>query len=593
MSNLKRETMQIVELDIPQCALTYGTGACTAVLGTDGVRKCYNTFATCQDKANFDKGVLTLRYAKDQAGLPKGEGILPALISVSTSAAEISLGSPDDRLGTLGKRARVTIKMRDFPYSDALTDKYQAERISGAAQTDEAGYNPLDRSTHFRKMRSRVQYFQDITARLKNGYVGDDIATIPSREFVVGEWAGPVSGTGVTIQALDPIDLTDDTKAVYPPTSTGKIGADIAETGLPTFDLATAGDGAQYDATGWATIGSEIVAYTISGDTVTITERATDGTEAASHAEGDSFQQAARFDGARLYDVADTLFTAAGTPASMIPIADWTTLANRWMALVRCTRIIPQPTGVKTLLNQLCNFGCLFCWDDLASEIKFIPNRALEVGEVPTPITDGANIIEGTLSRVDLPAQLLTQVWFHHGLKDPTASMSDNSNYSRIHIGINVELESEDALNQSRIKRIYQPWLGTSGNDAVAQAIATRFQNRYGVPQQKITCNLDIKDKSDTELAAYISVLTADMVDDTGNVKPTQMQVTSRDEIDPGHIVQITAQTFQFDGRFGYITENTRGIYTAATDAEKEQGTYMVDGTTLVFPDGTGPYVIF
>lgn len=53
MTNLNRELTQIVEMDIDRCLLTYGSSPCTAVLGTSGVRKCYNTFTTCQDKPNF------------------------------------------------------------------------------------------------------------------------------------------------------------------------------------------------------------------------------------------------------------------------------------------------------------------------------------------------------------------------------------------------------------------------------------------------------------------------------------------------------------------------------------------------------------
>jgi hypothetical protein len=37
--------------------------------------------------------------------------------------------------------------------------------------------------------------------------------------------------------------------------------------------------------------------------------------------------------------------------------------------------------------------------------------------------------------------------------------------------------------------------------------------------------------------------------------------------------------------------ENTANDYASATDDEKRLGNYAVDGGTLLFPDGTGPYV--
>lgn len=42
-------------VDVDRCRLRYGVSPCTAVLGTDGERKCFNTFDTCQDRINYDK----------------------------------------------------------------------------------------------------------------------------------------------------------------------------------------------------------------------------------------------------------------------------------------------------------------------------------------------------------------------------------------------------------------------------------------------------------------------------------------------------------------------------------------------------------
>ena len=48
---LDREPIELVEIVLPKCANTYGTGLCTATGSGDG--KCYNTRATCQDTANY------------------------------------------------------------------------------------------------------------------------------------------------------------------------------------------------------------------------------------------------------------------------------------------------------------------------------------------------------------------------------------------------------------------------------------------------------------------------------------------------------------------------------------------------------------
>jgi hypothetical protein len=48
------ERVLFVEIDQPFCTRTYGTAPCTAVLGTTGANKCYNTRKTCQSPANYE-----------------------------------------------------------------------------------------------------------------------------------------------------------------------------------------------------------------------------------------------------------------------------------------------------------------------------------------------------------------------------------------------------------------------------------------------------------------------------------------------------------------------------------------------------------
>jgi len=50
-------------------------------------------------------------------------------------------------------------------------------------------------------------------------------------------------------------------------------------------------------------------------------------------------------------------------------------------------------------------------------------------------------------------------------------------------------------------------------------------------------------------------------------------------------------QKFTFDKRYGFITENTRPLYTASSDAQKARGAYFVDENTLEVGDGGKPYV--
>lgn len=56
---------------------------------------------------------------------------------------------------------------------------------------------------------------------------------------------------------------------------------------------------------------------------------------------------------------------------------------------------------------------------------------------------------------------------------------------------------------------------------------------------------------------------------------------------------EITAETDEFDGRYAFIAPNDTPVYTSASDEQIELYAFIVDETTLLFPDGTGPYGIF
>lgn len=581
MSNLAREPLQIVEIDMDFCALTFGIAPCTAS-GAAG-SECYGTFKTCQDTANYDKSSLTLRFSKNQKTGIKGQIVFPALQSVSTNATEISLGSVDDRLGSLGKRARVNVNLKDFAWSDQKVDPYVSTRT----------YTPMEQGTFFGKMRARSPYYYGRALRVKNGYVGDSLASMPTRHYIITEWQGPDAAGNVQITAQDPLKLADADLAQCPTPSNGKLESDIS-TGLESFDLLPASVGDEYDASGYATIGSEVVQFTRSGDTITLTERGVDGTDAESHSEDDTFQQAYRVEDAKIYDVARVLLRDyAGVDTDFIPYGDWQDEIDEWLASARLTRTVTKPTAVKTLLSQIADLGIIFWWDEIGQEIKLRANRPVGLAETVTSLSDAVTVIEGTLQSEDLHKQRISQCWFYHGVISATGNDTDPENYKRLYVAVDQDAQGANEYDQTRIKQIFMPWLGRSGVTATAVAVTHRMVNRYRDTPQQVTFTADIKDKDELEVAALIEMTTRVVQDETGASNATQMQVTKSEEVQPGHRIEITAQTYQFRGRYGFITENARNDYASSSASEQANGTYIVDEGTLVFGDGSGPYVMF
>ena len=95
---------------------------------------------------------------------------------------------------------------------------------------------------------------------------------------------------------------------------------------------------------------------------------------------------------------------------------------------------------------------------------------------------------------------------------------------------------------------------------------------------------MDIEIRADVvSLKSYVST------DITGLESPVLTQVFYRKDDKSGHTVDVRLQRFQFDARYGVITENSRPRYNASTEAQKNKGTYIV-GPSLVFADGRPAY---
>lgn len=585
---MAREPITIVEIDYEGCSLTFGTLPCTAALSGAVVRKCYNTFATCKVKAVFAPVMKTLRFADARANLPKGATIFPALVSVSEYAATVNIAGTDDKAGPLGRRATVSVELADFPYHDRLTDAYQAQRISGAAQTDESGYDPAKRGTFFGRLKARWPYYTGRPLRVLQGFIdGGVLSGVITRNYILTDWAGPDDQGRVRLEARDVLDLADNERALAPKPSKGGLVADI--TAIATaLTLTPAGIGAaEYPASGRAVIGGEIVSYTRSGNVVTMTARGLAGTAAAAHAAADTFQQVLWFDGVRIDDALEILLRDyAGVPTSYIPkAAQWTPEVSRWLPQVLLRTHICQPTGVAKLLGELLVLGFSLFTNATGSSLLLKVNRPPD-GETVYDLSDRNDI--KAISSDDRNDRRLTEVVFFSVQIDPTKSASDAGNFRRGIGTYDLEAKSARAFGDTRARKIYCRWFN-EGSDSEIQIISKRLLNRFRVAPVQYRITLDHKSAA-IGLADLALITSAALQDDTGKGAAVSVQIVGRSEPIPGHEIELLAQAYDFSGRYGYCTDNARPTYSASSAAQKARGNYAVNEATMTFPDFTGPY---
>lgn len=584
-----RKPITIVEIDLPYCTRTYGSSPCAAVLGTTGAAKCFNSRFTCQDPANYAAGTKTVSFCYNQDGIPDIPGIFPALVDVSSRPGELNLSGIDPRSTALGIRARVTVRLHDFTNNDTWLDKYQSERVSGAALASGVGYNPLTRGNFLRRMMARFPYYLGIPLRVKRGYVGDAPASMPTEHYVISEVTGPNAAGVVQITAKDVLDLAENEKAVCPAPSSGKLLAAITDTDT-TATLTPEGIGSTYAASGIARIGRELVAFTRVDDVLTIT-RAQEGTQAASHSALDVVQECAVFDGETIAEAAERLLVdCAGVDAAFVDAAAWAAENDTWYGGITVGRvIITKPTGVKTLIGELCQLGVLIWWDPVGQEVKFKVSSPLLPGEEYYPIDDESGLIQDSPDVDRSEDQRISALWFYHGVRDWTSDSLSPENMNNLAIAS----VSENLYGQEAYKEIFTRWFGREGDDATVGVIAERLLSRFINPPKVISGALDVKDRSDVSLGARVLVETYLLEDIDGAILAEPMQVNYAEYSDGR--VNFKAETYRFNGRFGFWLDSSTAPtdYTTATAAQRARGAFWGDETQETFSNGDPFYVWF
>src|SRR5690554_1194993 len=327
-----REPFTVIEIDLPFCSLEFGVSPCTATGSGDA--KCYNTFKSCQDPANFAPQTRTYRFCSKRSPHPIGLDARPFLESVSLTPAQIDIE------GGLGVRSNANLRFSDHPDNDIDLDPY----------IDERTYIATERGTFWTKFRARNPFYVGQPLRVLDGYLVDgvyDPANFQARHYVVEKINA--SGGSASVQAKDPLKLADDKRAQAPAPSRGELQGAIDDV-VTSFEVSPSDE---YEAGQYIRIRSEVMLITdVSGDTLTV-ERGQYNTIATEHSDGDTAQVCLEYAGARVDDiVAGLLINFANVEPAFIPANRWADEVDSWLPGLYST-LITEPTGVSKLIKEL------------------------------------------------------------------------------------------------------------------------------------------------------------------------------------------------------------------------------------------------
>ena len=466
------EKIAIVEIDLDRCSNTYSIAPCTASLSGNEPDKCFNCFATCQDKPNYNTETVTARYSTASAHIPASFDAIPNIQSFSMRPSKLELGE------SIGIRASVNITFKDsrFPDTGPEGDRYLADR----------NYDPYTRGSYWGKFRSRWPFVQGSDIRLLMGDNTQAIAQMETRHFIVEKVAGPDSSGTFTIQCKDALQLADGKKSQAPLISKGSLSAAITA-GTTAITLTPAGIGnLEYPASGTAQIGGEeVVTFTRAGDAMTIV-RGQSKTTAKEHDIDSRVQLCLVYSGNTVtHIINDLLVNYANVPASFIPFTDWDVEDDTYIGR-NYTAVIAEPEKVKTLINELLEqTASTIWWDEISKLMRF---RVLRSVDSNAALYDDNIIASGSFSAVDQPDKRVSQVWTYYGQLSPLEKLNETKNFAVTQATVNPESE----LNFNgvpSIKRIFSRWIPSVGQDA-AQKLNELILARYSTPPRLITFNL-------------------------------------------------------------------------------------------------------
>lgn len=500
-------SLTYVEIDIEVCSLTYGSAPCTAALGVTGERKCYNSKKTCQDTDNFDPETKTVRFSVPTDYLPANIDAIPSIASVSMRPAVVNPGVD------MGERASVTVTFLDHPHSDVGFDKYISDRT----------FDPFKQGTFWGKWRARFPFVKGRALRVIRGELGQQINQMETRHYIIESQSGPGTDGRFTVVAKDVLKLADGDRAQAPAVSNGEL-ADAISDSDGSLTLSPSGIGnLEYPASGLATIGGdEIVSFTRSGDTMTIS-RAQHGTEAKEHDEGESVQLVLEYSSESPADIIrDLLVTYAKVPSGYIPLTQWKQEIDTYIGRLY-TAAIAKPTPVKDLVSELIEqCGLTIWWDDQEQEIGLRVIRPISTDAAS--FSDDNWILQNSFKAKDQPNKRVSQVWTYYGQINPVEDLQDEKNYRRVIT--RIEETGEADYGQPAIKKVFSRWIQVNNRPA-ASSLNTILISRFRDPPRRVSFDVFRLAPTPPRLGRGLRVESWPLQNDEGEVAALPAQVCS------------------------------------------------------------------
>lgn len=582
--------LTVVELHLDFCSLVYGVAPCTAALGVtdDGVGKCHNVRIDCQDPDNYDGDTATAKVYRFCSGVepPIGLGALPVVVGDPTFTPR----QADPGRG-LGKKAAVTVQLRDMPHSDIGFDPYVDDgAVAGR------GFDPLTQGSFMGRLIARNPYYHGRLFKVWTGFVADagfDFADGTWRTYVIERIEGAAGGV-ITVVGQDPSILLSDDRALCPVVTTGALTAALTAGETGSLTLTGEVDWTKYPATnGGIWFEDELIIYATraaSGDDMVFSTltRGEGGSTAAAHDVDDVGQVGKYFSGPPCTTAGELMtfdevtgHDYGGLPSTWVPKADYAAEDAEWFNGTVFQTWIKEPTGVETLLEELAEQApFIMDWDETLPEMTLTALKP-SLEPVTTFTDDGASsIVKDSLSVKRRGEKRKTRVIVRFGVRDygkdiEERNLANNESY------ISASAEDPALFGDVRILEINSRWIIGQGQ---ARRLAARTLYRLDEEPREVTLKAHARD-SGIRPGEYFNIRSFLIQNVFGGSEVALMQAISTKPIKDGGSI-IVGQDGQFKGQYRQIAPTGLSAWADETQANRDQfgAICQTDGT---FPDGT------
>ena len=465
-NRLDKATSPCVRLTIsmPKCTRTYGVAPCTAPLATTA-RRCFNTWATCLDRPNYDgSGKRDFRFITEEHILT---GWRQAITDLQHTPPTLQ------KNWKLWGRERMDITLKDFVQAAENEDDDEWHSMRA---------NKPYTNSYWARWLARNKYFNRRPALVEIGTISGDRFVADSVHHLFVE-SVEYTSRGASIKLIDGIKISKADGAVCPAVSNITLSADTDEAALVLKASAPLAPKPDY-----VSVGGEIMGVSSQESTAAPTTdnparmehsitvlRAQGGSERRSHERGDTIQPCYSVAAKNVVDIVRELLAppfASLPPGVEIDDVSFNFERRLFLSVFAATNIVAKPEAVTDLLEQLQQSYAFRIFYNSATrkiEMKSILGLSAE-GALAVGYSD-ANILKDSVRVKEDPRSSISSVYFYTRPYNFADTSNSSDKWQNIDNFRNTEIESGNARAEERALHIFSRWISPSQARNVAERL--------------------------------------------------------------------------------------------------------------------------